>query len=77
MNVRVILSKLIYPHGCLEETIAAYSAFCSVMVHCDDSNMSEIEIMPLSSGAEQADVNRVANEFLNYLLDLSLEHHLQ
>lgn len=37
----------------------------------------EVEIIPVRGQVEQPDESRIAGEFLNYLLDLSLEHHLQ
>jgi len=77
MSVVVTISKMIYPQGCLEEAIIAYSAICSVKVCRDAASAREIEIAFLPNQAEQSDENRVTHEFLNYLLDLSLEHHLQ
>jgi hypothetical protein len=68
---------MIYPQSCLEETIAAYSAFCSIEVIQGISGAREIEIALRPDGEQQLDVSRAAHEFLNYLLDVSLEHHLQ
>lgn len=77
MSVRVSLSKAIYPKECLEATAAAYSAICSVEFTGETPHALEVEITPVSVQVEQPDEGRVAHEFLNYLLDLSLEHHLQ
>jgi hypothetical protein len=77
MSVRAPLSKVIYPPECLEEASAAYSSICSVTIIGETSGGREIEITPVQGEAEQPDENRTAHEFLNYLLDLSLEYHLQ
>jgi hypothetical protein len=76
VSVRVALSETIYPRECLEEAVAAYSAFCSIEVASCSAGACEIEIVPAEYGNERPDENRLVNEFLNYLLDLSLEHHL-
>jgi hypothetical protein len=76
VSVQVALSETIYPRECLKEAIAAYSAFCSIEVASCSAAAYEIEIVPVGSGNERPDENRLVNEFLNYLLDLSLEHHL-
>jgi hypothetical protein len=77
MSVRVSLTKTIYPHECLESAVVAYSAICSVNVIEDTPGTREVEITPTQGDAEQPDESRIAQEFLNYLLDLSLEYHLQ
>jgi hypothetical protein len=77
MSVRVHLSKSIYPRECLEETAAVYCAICSVKVIGETSGAREVVITPVRGDAGQPDEGRIAHEFLNYLLDLSLEHHLQ
>ena len=77
MSFRVSLTKTIYPQECLEGAVAAYSAICSVNVTEDAPGTCEVEIAPVQGEAELADEGRIAHEFLNYLLDLSLEYHLQ
>jgi hypothetical protein len=77
MSVRVLLSKTIYPRRCIEEAAAAYSAICSVELTSETPHALEVEITASSGQVEQPDEGRAAHEFLNYLLDLSLEHHLQ
>jgi hypothetical protein len=77
MSVRVPLSKTIYPRECLEEAVAAYSAICSVEVAGETSGTREVEITSIRGQVEQPDESRMVHEFLNYLLDLSLEYHLQ
>ena len=74
MSVRLSLSEVIYPRKCLDEAIAAYSGLCSVKVSEDSSTACVIEITP-SVGIEP-EGERVAHEFMSYLLDLSLENHL-
>jgi hypothetical protein len=77
MSVHVLLSKTIYPQRCIEEAVAAYSGICSVMLTGETSSAREIEVTPICGQVKQPDESRVAHEFLNYLLDLSLEYHLQ
>ena len=77
MSVRVSLSKTIYPRRCLEEAVAAYSTICSIRLTGETSGALEVEITHIKGQAEELDESRIAHEFLNYLLDLSLEHHLQ
>jgi hypothetical protein len=77
MSVRVPLTKMIYPRRCIDEAVAAYSAICSVKLTEETSGAREVEITPISGQVERADESRMAHEFLNYLLDLSLEYHLQ
>ena len=77
MSVRVSLSKTIYPRRCIEEAITAYSEICSVKLTGETAGAQEVEITHVKGQAEQSDESKVAHEFLNYLLDLSLEHHLQ
>ncbi len=77
MSLRVPLSKTIYPLRCIEEAVAAYSAICSVELIGETSGAREVEITPVNGQAGWPEESRTAHEFLNYLLDLSLEHHLQ
>jgi hypothetical protein len=77
MSVLVLLSETIYPQQCLEEAVRAYSAICSVELTRETSGAREVEITPIYGQVEQPDESRIAHEFLNYLLDLSLEYHLQ
>jgi hypothetical protein len=77
MSVRVSLSTVIYPKECLEQAISAYSGFCSVKICMEHLGKQDIEISIKEERAEPLGEHRVTNEFLNYLLDLSLELHLQ
>jgi hypothetical protein len=69
------LSEAIYPRKCLDEAIAAYSGLCSVEVAEVSSEACIIEIKPKAE--IEAEGTRIAYEFMNYLLDLSLESHLR
>ena len=77
MSTRVQLSKSIYPRRCIEEAAAAYSAICSVEVVGETPHSLEIEISSVTGQSEVPNEGRVTHEFLNYLLDLSLDYHLQ
>lgn len=73
MNTRLALSSMIYPPECLQEAAAAYEGLCSVRIISESSAGYSVEI---SRSADAADERQLVNEFLNYLLDLSLEKHL-
>lgn len=73
MSTLVTLSPAIYPPGCLREAAAAYAVLCSVNVVGETPTGYSVEI---SGSVAVTDENQLANEFLNYLLDLSLEQHL-
>lgn len=77
MRARVPLSKSIYPRRCVEEAAAAYAAICSVEVVGETSHALEVEVSSVTGQSDMSDEGRITHEFLNYLLDLSLEHHLQ
>lgn len=64
---------MIYPLRCLDETASAFADFCSVIIGPELNNSYSIEILPLSPGADD---ELVANEFLNYLLSVSIRNHL-
>ncbi len=72
MSVTVILAAAIYPQECIEKTIAAYADFCSVKLFPPTQHSCLAEI----TAAGSSDENQVVNEFLNYLLDLSVEKQL-
>lgn len=74
MSIGVRLSKKIYPPACLEQAALAYSSLCSVSISQDTAVERYIEIE--ISASVEAEETKVAREFLNYLLDLSLESHL-
>jgi hypothetical protein len=74
MRARLYLSGLLYPRPCIREAILAYAHLCSVEVRDETLAGCSIEVEAHSSNL--TDASRVSYEFLNYLLDLSLEHHL-
>ncbi len=74
MSVGVRLSKKIYPPACLEQAAQEYSSLCSITVSQDTEAERHIKI-EISANVE-AEEDKVAREFLNYVLDLSLESHL-
>jgi len=73
MNARFEISSAIYPPECLREAAAAYQGLCSVTVIGESPAGYSIEI---SRAPDVVDDKQLVNEFLNYLLDLSLEKHL-
>ncbi len=74
MSIKVELSSSIYPTECFRETSAAYAALCDVAVLDQSAEGYSVRITPLS---EEIDETRLTNEFLNYLLDLSVEKYLE
>ncbi len=73
MSVTVELKPTIYPPECLREAITAYRGICSVRIISESPAEISVEI---SRSSEMLDEGQLAHEFLNYLLDLSLETHL-
>jgi hypothetical protein len=73
VSVTVELKSAIYPPECLREAMTAYQGLCSVRVISESPAGHSIEI---SRASEAIDEEQLTNEFLNYLLDLSLEKHL-
>ena len=71
MNVVIALSEEIYPKICIQQTATAFAHLCSVRLRQRSANALSAEIV-----AESEDIMLV-HEFLNYLLDLSIEHHLK
>lgn len=72
MNV-LTLSSSIYPLECLHDAITGFQGLCSVTVISATATEYSIEIRPSSNAPDR---KQLINEFLNYLLDLSLEKHL-
>ncbi|HXJ93205.1 MAG TPA: HxsD-like protein [Terriglobia bacterium] len=71
--MRFVLSHSIYPPTCLASAVSAYRDFCSVTLCESTGGASCIDIAP---ALPEYDELRTAREFLNYLLDISLEAHL-
>ena len=69
----ISLSSTIYPRQCLGETIAAFADFCSVSIVHQQNKSYSIEIIPISQVSNE---EVLTNEFLNYLLAVSIEDHL-
>jgi len=67
--MKISLSSMIYPLRCLDETVTAFADFCSVAIGPVQNKSYSIEILPLSPAAND---ELVANEFLNYLLSVSI-----
>ena len=74
MTVRVPLSSRIYHRDCLNQAISAYSHICSINIFRIASHECHIEVEALPE--LEADESRAVHEFLNYLLDLSIEAKL-
>ena len=68
------LCSRIYPPESIEKAVLDYASICSVKITDRSATECVIElddrVGSLSKGQQ------IANEFLNYLLDISLEHHL-
>jgi hypothetical protein len=73
MSVQISLDETIYPLECIREAGVVYSDLCSVTLQHGTEHSFVAEITSLSP----ADERTVVNEFLNYLLNLCLEKHLQ
>ena len=73
MSEQITLASAIYPLECLQDAVKAYRMLCVVKVFNESSGMYSVE---LSRSSVEVDERLLANEFLNYLLDLSLEKHL-
>ena len=68
-----ILSSEIYPRECVRATIEAYNSHLSATIIDDNDVAIVVGLAPRTS---DEDADTVAREFLNYLLDLSIRHHL-
>ena len=74
MSVRIGLSAFIYPRDCLQQAISAYSTVCLIDIINESSSGCVIEINPT---LDNPDPERLSHEFLNYLLDLSVEQYVK
>ena len=63
---------MLYPRECLGKTIAAFADFCSVDIGRGQNKSYSIEIIP---GPIASNEEVLTNEFLNYLLAVSIEDH--
>lgn len=73
MTIRLPLSALLYPPECVQRSIAAYEHLCSIEITDARSTGCAIEVRTAQDVPSE---DRLVHEFLNYLLDLSLEHYL-
>jgi len=71
----IFLDRTIYPEECLHSAIGAYRDFLEVeaLEGNDRTRTVEVRIKP----AYHAESLRVRKEFLNYLLDISIQRHLE
>jgi hypothetical protein len=70
----VPISHLIYPADCLRKAISAYARVCDIRISKEAPARSFVEIeVPVREGVNE---RHAAHEFLNYLLDISIEWHL-
>ncbi len=71
----ITLDPTVYPQSCVSAAATAYAEFLQLnpVPDTDRSNDFEIVILPAfaSNGA------RLRGEFLNYVLDLSIQHHVR
>jgi hypothetical protein len=72
MSRQLILSHSIYPPHCVEKAVDTYRAICDIRVADANSERSSLLLESVD-----VDEERLAREFLNYVLDVSLEWHLQ
>ncbi len=68
------LDKAIYPEICLHNTRVAYQEFLVVecMAEDDATRIVGLTVLPTFS----SEAARLRQEFLNYILDLSVQYHL-
>lgn len=71
MSIRVSLTSLVYPTSCVEQAIAAFASRATIHVRERTTRGCVVEIVPAAESA--ADLSLTASEFLNHLLDLSVE----
>jgi hypothetical protein len=71
--MKIWLSSTIYPRHCLAETVPAFANYCSVNIGPQQDNTYSIELLPFSLAAND---ENLTNEFLNYLLAVSIKDYL-
>jgi hypothetical protein len=71
MSVTLHLSGTIYPRQSVEKAIADYKGICSVELASGQNGLT-CKITCL----QQPEEKTVVHEFLNYLLNLSVEEHV-
>jgi hypothetical protein len=73
MRQHITLHHLIYPADCVRNAIATYESLCKVTIVERQPDRTLVQIQA------QVDINEsnAAGEFLNYLLDMSVESHFR
>jgi hypothetical protein len=74
VSTRVTLAASIYPRDCLRSAAAAFEELCSARMVEESGGEYSVELIPASGAIDE---KQLANEFLNYLLDLSAESYLE
>lgn len=72
---RVALDPGLYPKGCVEATATAYAQFLRIEPSRKEAGAPELDIVILPGFSSKG--VQLRREFLNYLLDLSVQHHLR
>ena len=70
----VPLHTSVYPQPCVSKAVEAYREFLDVEVVTAEEDKQVLKLAVRPDYIEQASQTR--KEFLNYLLDLSAQHHL-
>jgi len=73
MSQHIALHHLIYPTHCVHNAIAAYETVCKVTIVETQPDRTLVQI---HTKGDIDEVN-VVGEFLNYLLDMSMESHFR
>jgi hypothetical protein len=69
------LERTLYPEECLAAAMSAYVEFLAVKVIAEEERARTIQIEIHPACSSQA--SEVRKEFLNYLLDLAVQHYLK
>lgn len=69
------LDRTIYPEECLHTAIGAYRDFLEVEALGGNDLTRTVEVR--IKQAHHPEAPQVRKEFLNYLLDVSIQHHLK
>lgn len=72
---RLILDSSIYPKSCVDAAAAAYAEFLKIAASPAEADTPDFDIVVLPAFSSKG--TQLRREFLNYLLDLSTQHHLQ
>ena len=73
MSRQITLGHSTYPSYCVKNAVAAYEPVCKVSIvesKCDSTSV-------LIEAPANIDEVSLVGEFLNYLLDMSMESHFQ